>query len=69
MLTEQINRQPGFGLKWLLILGGIISVLFGIGMILAQGAGALALDWVIGTYVVIIGVLLVALAFRAHKAG
>jgi uncharacterized membrane protein HdeD (DUF308 family) len=53
--------------EWLLILGGIISVLFGIGVMLAPGAGALALVWVIGTYAVIIGVLLVALAFRLKK--
>jgi uncharacterized membrane protein HdeD (DUF308 family) len=53
--------------EWLLIVGGIISVLFGIGVMLAPGAGALALVWVIGTYAVIIGVLLVALAFRLKK--
>jgi len=53
--------------EWFLILGGIISVLFGIGVMLAPGAGALALVWVIGTYAVIIGVLLVALAFRLKK--
>src|SRR5260370_14466057 len=53
--------------EWLLILGGIISVLFGIGGMLAPGAGALALVWVIGTYAVIIGVLLVALALRLKK--
>ncbi len=53
--------------EWLLILGGIISVLFGIGVMLAPGAGALALIWVIGTYAIIIGVLFVALAFRLKK--
>jgi uncharacterized membrane protein HdeD (DUF308 family) len=53
--------------EWLLILGGVISVLFGIGMMLAPGAGALALVWVIGTYAVIIGLLLVVLAFRLKK--
>jgi uncharacterized membrane protein HdeD (DUF308 family) len=42
-------------------------VLFGIGMMLAPGAGALALVWVIGTYAVIIGGLFVALAFRLKK--
>src|SRR3954452_20546618 len=51
----------------LLILGGVLSVLFGIGIMLAPGAGALALVWVIGIYAVIIGVLLVALAFRLKK--
>jgi uncharacterized membrane protein HdeD (DUF308 family) len=53
--------------EWLLILGGIISVLFGIGVMVAPGAGALALIWVIGTYAIIIGVLYVALAFRLKK--
>ena len=53
--------------EWLLILGGVISVLFGIGIVLAPGAGALALVWVIGTYAVISGVIFVALAFRLKK--
>jgi uncharacterized membrane protein HdeD (DUF308 family) len=53
--------------EWLLILGGVISVLFGIGMMLAPGAGALALVWVIGIYAVIIGVVFVALALRLKK--
>jgi len=48
-------------------LGGIISVLFGIGVMLAPGAGALALVWVIGAYAVIVGGLRVALAFRLKK--
>ena len=53
--------------EWLLILGGIISVLFGLGMMLAPGAGALALVWVIGAYSVVMGVIFVALAFRLRK--
>ena len=53
--------------EWLLILGGVISVLFGVGMMLAPGAGALALVWVIGTYAVIMGVVFVALALRLKK--
>jgi uncharacterized membrane protein HdeD (DUF308 family) len=53
--------------EWLLILGGIISVLFGVAMMLAPGAGALALVWVIGAYSVVIGVIFVALAFRLKK--
>ena len=53
--------------EWLLILGGIISVLFGVGMMLAPGAGALALVWVIGAYSVVMGAIFVALAFRLKK--
>ncbi len=50
--------------EWLLILGGIVSVLFGGAMFAAPGAGALALITVIGVYAIFIGVLLVALSFR-----
>ena len=51
----------------LLILGGTISVLFGVGMMLAPGAGALALVRVIEAYSVVMGVIFVALAFRLKK--
>jgi len=53
--------------EWYLILGGVVSVLFGVGVMMAPGAGALALLWVVGTYAVIMGVILVALAFRLKK--
>ena len=53
--------------EWYLILSGVISVLFGIGVMMAPGAGALALLWVIGIYAVVMGVILVALAFRLKK--
>jgi len=53
--------------EWLLILSGVISVLFGLGVLVYPGAGALALVWVIGTYAIIAGVLYIGLAFRLKK--
>ena len=53
--------------EWYLILGGALSVLFGVGVMMAPGAGALALLWVIGIYAVILGVTLIGLAFRLKK--
>jgi uncharacterized membrane protein HdeD (DUF308 family) len=53
--------------EWLLILVGVISVLFGIGVMLVPGAGALVLFWVIGTFALITGGLLIAPAFRLRK--
>ena len=50
-----------------LIIGGILSVLFGIGVLLVPGAGALALVWVIAAYAIVEGILFVALAFRLKK--
>jgi uncharacterized membrane protein HdeD (DUF308 family) len=53
--------------EWLLILSGVVSVLFGIGVMLMPGAGALALIWVIGLYAIIAGVLYIALALKLKK--
>jgi uncharacterized membrane protein HdeD (DUF308 family) len=53
--------------EWFLILSGVVSVLFGLAVVLRPGAGALALVWVIGTYAIIAGVLYIGLAFRLKK--
>jgi uncharacterized membrane protein HdeD (DUF308 family) len=62
-----INLRKEIDNEWFLILGGIVSVLFGVGVIMAPGAGALALLWVIGIYAVFLGVMFIALAFRLKK--
>lgn len=53
--------------EWLLILGGLISVVFGVILMAQPGVGALALLWLIGTYAIIFGVLFVILAFKARS--
>lgn len=50
--------------EWLLALAGVVSVLFGIVMIARPGVGALSLIWVIGTFAIVHGLLLVAFAFK-----
>jgi uncharacterized membrane protein HdeD (DUF308 family) len=50
--------------EWLLALNGVLSVLFGILLIAAPGAGALAVLWMIGTFAVIVGILMIVLGFR-----
>ena len=52
--------------EWLLVLGGLASVLFGAFLMARPIAGALALLWLIGAYAVIFGVVLVILAFRVR---
>ena len=53
--------------EWYLILCGVISILFGIGVMIMPGAGALALIWVIGIYAIVEDILYIALAFRLKK--
>jgi uncharacterized membrane protein HdeD (DUF308 family) len=50
--------------EWLLILSGVCSILFGIILFARPRLGALAVLWVIATYAMIAGVLLIGLAFR-----
>jgi len=53
--------------EWLLLLAGIASVAFGILLLLAPAAGALALIWWIGTWAIVFGILLIVLAFRMRN--
>ncbi len=53
--------------EWTLVASGTISVLFGIGVMLAPRAGAVALAWLIGLWAMALGGLIVALALRLRR--
>jgi len=55
--------------EWLLLLAGLASIVFGVLLMLKPAAGALAVLWLIGTYAVIFGALLVILSFKARSFG
>jgi uncharacterized membrane protein HdeD (DUF308 family) len=53
--------------EWLLVLAGGLSVLFGLGVLIYPGAGALALAWLIAFYAIAIGVVMIGLALRLRR--
>jgi uncharacterized membrane protein HdeD (DUF308 family) len=64
----RLNREHGRG--WLMF-GGIVSVAYGIVLIIAPLVGAVVLTWWIGAYAIVFGAALLVLAFRlrAHRHG
>ncbi len=60
-LREEIHGE------WLLLLGGLLSVVFGALIAIFPLAGLLAVTWMIAAYAIIFGVLLVVLGFRVRN--
>jgi uncharacterized membrane protein HdeD (DUF308 family) len=50
--------------EWAFILSGVLSVVFGLLLVIQPGAGALALVWLIGLYAILFGIGLLAFAWR-----
>jgi uncharacterized membrane protein HdeD (DUF308 family) len=57
--------------EWALVLGGVLSVLFGLLALFFPASGAFAIGWVMGVYALIFGLTFIMLAFRLrkHRAG
>lgn len=53
--------------EWLLGLGGLITVIFGVILIARPAVGALAVAWMIGWFAILLGVTWIALALRLKK--
>lgn len=53
--------------EWILILLGILSILLGMILVAAPVSGAVFLVWVLASYGLIFGVLLIALGFRIRR--
>lgn len=72
LLTGGLALGAGFRLeashgRWWLVLAGIVSLLWGIVLVVAPLAGALVLTWWLGAYAIAFGVALLVLAFRLRR--
>ena len=65
-ITTAIRLRQEIRGEWALILGGILSVLFGVLLAVLPGVGILSLIWLIGAYAVAFGVLLLITAFQVR---
>ena len=53
--------------EWLLLIHGVLAVLFGLMVLVRPGAGALALIWLIGSFALASGIVLIILAFGLKR--
>lgn len=53
--------------EWLLGLAGVVSIIFGLALIVQPNVGLLALVWLVGVYAVVLGILYIVLSFRLER--
>jgi uncharacterized membrane protein HdeD (DUF308 family) len=63
MIVAAFKLNPAYGRGWL-VFSGIISVLFGIALLVGPMVGAVVLTWWIGAYALVFGITLLVLAFK-----
>ncbi len=68
-IAAAINLRHEIRGEWLLALSGILSIVFGIVLLLFPAFGAAGLAWALGAYALASGVVLIALAIRLRTHG
>jgi uncharacterized membrane protein HdeD (DUF308 family) len=67
-IAMAVRMRPVLHGHWLLLLGGALSIVFGVLVIAAPAAGSLALVWLISFYAIFSGLLLFGLGWRTQRA-
>jgi uncharacterized membrane protein HdeD (DUF308 family) len=67
-VAAAVRIGPDLPNRWLITLGGVASVGFGILLLARPGPGLLALGWLVGVYAFTVGLLQIASAFAIGGA-
>ncbi|HET6308093.1 MAG TPA: DUF308 domain-containing protein [Rhodopila sp.] len=65
MLAASLQLHATHGRVWL-ALGGIVSLVWGIMLVVAPAVGAVVLTWWLGIYAIVFGIALAACGWRLH---
>lgn len=60
MIAAAFRLHLHYG-RWWLVLGGVVSLLFGLALVIEPGMSALVLTWWLGAYAIAFGIMLVIL--------
>lgn len=63
MLAAAFKVDADHG-RWWMVLGGMVSLLYGAALLIAPMIGAVVLTWWIGVYALVFGIAMLVLAFR-----
>jgi uncharacterized membrane protein HdeD (DUF308 family) len=63
MVAAAFRLNPQYG-RWWMVLGGAVSIIWGILLVIAPLIGAVVLTWWLGGYAIAFGVMLLVLAFK-----
>jgi uncharacterized membrane protein HdeD (DUF308 family) len=63
MIAAAFKLNPTYGRGWL-IFSGVVSILFGVALLIAPLIGAVVLTWWLGAYALVFGITLLVLAFK-----
>lgn len=66
-IIEAVQLRQEIDNEWWLGLSGVASIIFGGILLVAPGAGALSLVWLIGIWSIIFGVMMIAFGFRLRN--
>jgi len=65
-IVAAFKLNPAYGRGWL-IFSGIVSILFGIALLVAPLLGAVVLTWWLGAYAMVFGITLLVLALKLRS--